>query len=123
MKSFLEMELETIDMDYEFFDRTGSLLPVEISHIGNLCKIKTNICLPNRMIIQLKKKTQTGYTKLLQAKLGHVKFNNDCLTKLFVYYHTHGHNRCLEWIYDGRVEFEFFEFTATKYHLVIGTQI
>lgn len=115
--------LSVKDTDFILSDRHGQILSPKITDHGDLVELTTDISLPNTIHLSLTKKSNHGSIVLKAVSLGHLKFNDSDLKKLFVYYHQFGSNRNVEWEYNGRVEFQIFEFSAIKYHLLMNTRI
>lgn len=117
------LELELGQSTVNLTDRHNNILPVEIQQHNVITTISTDIELPNKIKVHIQNASSESEIKLVGASLGHIKFNKHNLSKLFVYHHPYGLNRDTTWKFGSLVEFEFFEHSAIKYHLLIGTTI
>jgi hypothetical protein len=104
-------------------DRHGNDLETTTETQDTVTKISTYITLPNKIIAHIPESQQPTDICLSGVWLGEVKFKNSALTKLFVYRHAYGEGKSLHWNWPGQVEFEFFEHSAIKYHLIMGSTV
>lgn len=123
MQYQLDLLLDVKDVNLSLSDRSGNNLVMDIAPEGNLVKVSTKVFLPNLIRLGISKTTDNGSATLESVWLGNVKFNKNALHRTFVYRHEYGENRSPQWEFNGNVEFEFFEYTAIKYHLLMGTRI
>ena len=104
-------------------DRHGNNLETTIESQDTLTKISTYISLPNKITVDIPGSDKSPDIFLSGVWLGEIKFKHSALPHLFVYRHIHGENRSLNWNCPGQVEFEFFEYSPIKYHLLMGSTI
>lgn len=123
MKYKFVMELELDQSTVTLTDRYNQDLAIEVQRNENTATISTDIELPNKIKVHIQQANSKSAVTLLGASLGHIRFNKNNLSRLFVYHHPYGQNRNTTWEFGGLAEFEFFEHSAIKYHLIIGTTI
>ena len=123
MEYNLELQFSKLNADLCFANRYGSILKTDMIHRENTICVSTNITLPNKIIIEISKTREDFDIKLIGVWLGGIKFNNQALKNLFVYHHPYGQSRSCDWNFGGKVEFDFFEASIIKYHLVMRTII
>lgn len=104
-------------------DRFDQPLDIDIQTDNGITVISTDIELPNKIKIYVEGVDSDHAVTLLGASLGGIKFNKNKLDKLFVYNHPYGQNRSISWQFNGFAEFDLFEHSAIKYHLIMGTTI
>ena len=119
----LELQFSKLNTSLRFGDRSGNILNANTLQRGDLICRSTLITLPNKITVEIAQPQQDRDIKLVAVWLGQIKFNTKALEKLFVYHHAYGQSRSCDWNFSGKVEFEFFEFCAIKYHLIMGTTI
>lgn len=123
MEYLLELQFSKLDADLRFSDRFSNRLDADIIRRGDLTCFSILITLPNRILIEMFNKSQTSEVELFAVWLGGIKFKDSALERLFVYSHSYGKSRSSKWNFGGQVEFEFFESSAIKYHLIMGSTI
>ena len=119
----LELQFSKLNTNLRFSDRSGNIFNTNTLQRGDLICMSTSINLPNKITVEIAQPQQDLDIKLVGVWLGEIKFNSKILEKLFVYHHAYGQNRSCDWNFPGKVEFEFFESCAIKYHLIMGTTI
>ena len=119
----LELQFSKLNTNLQFSDRSGKILNISTLQRGDLICMSTSISLPNKITVEIAQPQQDLDIKLVAVWLGEIKFNTKALEKLFVYHHAYGQSRSCDWNFGGRAEFEFFESSAIKYHLIMGTTI
>lgn len=122
MKYKFTLELDLGQSNVYLTDRNDQPLDTEIETNGNVTTIVTYIEIPNMIRVHINHNPDCP-VELLGASLGHIKFQKSKLEKLFVYHHPYGQNKNTIWQFGGLAEFEFFEHSAIKYHLIVGTTI
>jgi hypothetical protein len=123
MLYYLELLLDITDVKLTATDRLNNLIILDKTIQNNLVKVSAQISMPNVITLDISKSNDSASAILKSAKLGYIKFQNNDLTRLFVYHHEYGINRSCDWIYNGKVQFEFFEQDPIAYHLILGTKI
>lgn len=123
MKYKFVLELELDRAEFYLADRNNHRLEFDTTTNGNSSTITTDIELPNRIKLIIENPVPDSSIKIIGASLGNLRFNKHKLGDLFVYHHCYGQNRNTTWDLGGLVEFEFFEYSAIKYHLIRGTLI
>lgn len=104
-------------------DRFDQHLDIDIQINNGITVISTDIELPNKIKIYVEGVDSDHAVTLLSVSLGGIRFNKNKLDKLFVYNHPYGQNRSTSWQFNGFAEFDLFEHSAIKYHLIMGTTI
>ena len=122
MKYLLELQFSKLNVDLHFSDRSGTSLDTNTTREDLIC-VSTFISLPNKITVESTCLQEALQIKLVGVRLGGIKFSNSTLEKLFVYNHPYGQSRSCDWNFGGKVEFEFFESSAIKYHLIMGSSI
>jgi hypothetical protein len=123
MEYNLELQFLKLNANLYFSDRFGNILKTDITRCEDLICTSTFITLPNKITVEILPTQEELNIKLVGVCLGKIKFNNNALEKIFIYYHPYGQSRSCDWNFGGKVEFEFFEHSAIKYHLIMGTTI
>lgn len=123
MKYLLELQFSKLNVDLHFSDRSGTSLDTNTTRCGNRICVSTFITLPNKITVDITCLQEALQIKLSGVCLGRIKFSNSALEKLFVYHHPYGQSRSCDWNFGGKVEFVFFESSAIKYHLIMGSSI
>lgn len=123
MKYEFVLELKLDCAEFYIIDRNNQQIKVDTKTNNNISIITTSIELPNRIKFIIANPESNPIIKLIGASLGGIQFNKSKLDDLFVYHHRYGQNRSTIWDLGGMAEFEFFEYSAIKYHLIKGTLI
>ena len=123
MQYNLELQFSKLDANLCFSDRSGNILNTNTIQRGDLICMSASITLPNKISVKIEQPQQDIDITLVAVWLGEIKFNAKALEKLFVYHHAYGQNRSCDWNFGGRAEFEFFEASVIKYHLLMSTTI
>jgi hypothetical protein len=123
MEYNLELQFLNLNANLYFSDRFGNILKTDTTRRGDQISTSTSITLPNKITVEISPTQEDLNIKLVGVWLGKIKFNNTALEKIFVYYHPYGQNKSCDWNFGGKVEFEFFEHSAIKYHLIMGSTI
>lgn len=123
MQYNLQLAFSKLNTDLHFSDRSGNILNTKTIRHGDLVCVQTSITMPNKITVAIAQLQQDLNIKLVAVRLGEIKFNTTALQKIFVYNHAYGQSRSCDWNFPGNVDFEFFEASAIKYHLIMGTTI
>ena len=123
MEYHLELQFFKLNANLCFSDRFGNVLKTNTTRQGDMTCMSTSITLPNRITIEISDTQEDLNIKLAAVWLGKIKFNNNALEKMFVHYHPYGQNKSCDWNFGGKVEFDFFEHSVIKYHLIMGSTI
>jgi hypothetical protein len=119
----LDLRLLINNVQLSAQDRNGNELKLHTVTENGLTKISTQISMPNKITLNLSKTADSGQAELKSVVLGHIQFNSNSLERLLIYHHEHGLNRSTIWTFDGKVEFDFFDYNPISQHLNLGTQI
>ena len=119
----LTFQLSMADMQLTAIDRDGHELKLHTVTKNGLTKISTQITMPNKITLNLSKISDSGQAELKSVSLGYIQFNSASLGQLLTYHHEYGLNRSTKWLFNGRVEFEFFDYNPVSQHLNLGTKI
>jgi hypothetical protein len=119
----LDFLLSATDVQISAVDRTGNSLKLDTLIENGLTKISTQITMPNRITLNLLKIADTGVAELKSVSLGNIQFKSSSLDRLLIYHHEYGLNCSTKWEYNGRVEFNFFDYNPIAQHLNLGSTI
>jgi hypothetical protein len=116
----IDFLIETAEATVSVVDLT-QVVKTQLS--DKFTQLSMKIELPTDIKISIEKTSEQGMASIKEVRLGHIKFNKDQLSRLFVYSTSYGQCRDTVWLYNGLVTFSFFEFSAIKYHLLMNSKI